>query len=137
TSASLKRQYYALRDLLARYTALREDHLRYLVKCGVLRPVVRTNADRFLAFPDLATIKQVNEALAQGGSFRSVVRSLLASRVGQLEFDFRLDAAPAKILALRRPEAPPQPKKEPGVSANDALHAEECFRSASALDDGN
>jgi len=137
TAATLKRQYYAVRDLLARYTALREDHLRYLVKCGVLRPVVRTNADSFLAFPDLATIKHVNEAVAQGGSFRTVVRSLLAARVGQLEFDFRLDAAPAKILTLRRPEAPAKKTTDTAVNANDALRAEECFRAASALDDGN
>ena len=52
--------------MLARYRALREDHLRYLVKCGVLRPVLRTNADTFFAFPDLAAIKQANEGLAQG-----------------------------------------------------------------------
>ena len=56
TPEALKRQYYALRDLMARYRALREDHVRYLVKCGVVRPVLRTNADAFFAFPDLAAI---------------------------------------------------------------------------------
>ena len=58
---ALKQQYHAMRDLLARYRALREDHLRYLVKCGVLRPVLRTNAETFFAFPDLAIIKQAND----------------------------------------------------------------------------
>jgi len=53
TPDTLKRQYHAMRDVMARYRALREDHLRYLVKCGVLRPVLRTNADTFFAFPDL------------------------------------------------------------------------------------
>jgi len=105
TPDALKRQYYAMRDLLARYRALREDHLRYLVKCGVIRPVLRTNADTFFAFPDLSPIKQANEGLTEGAPFRSVVRTLLASRQGQLTFDFRLDAAPAKILTLRRQTA--------------------------------
>ena len=45
--------------------------------------------------------------LGEGASFRAVLRNLLASRHGQLTFDFRLDARPAKILHLKRPEAPP------------------------------
>ena len=39
TPDALKRQYHGMRDLVARYSSLREDHLRYLVKCGLLRPV--------------------------------------------------------------------------------------------------
>ena len=54
-----------MRDLLARYRALREDHLRYLVKCGVLRPVLRTNADTFFAFPDLAVDQAGERRLAR------------------------------------------------------------------------
>src|SRR5476649_1615383 len=95
-----------MRDLLARYRLLREDHLRYLVKCGVIQPVLRTNADTFFAFPDLATVRQANEGLGDGGSFLSVVKSLIASRQGQLAFDFRLDAAPARIFTLRPKIAP-------------------------------
>ena len=137
TPDSLKRQYHAMRDVLARYAALREDHLRYLVKCGIVHPVLRTNADTFFAFPDVATIKQVHEGLTLGAPFRSVIRTLLASRVGQLELDFRLDAEPAKIITLRRPVSPRQPPTETRVSAGAALRAEEYFRIASALDDGN
>ena len=141
TPDALKRQYHALRDVLARYRALREDHLRYLVKCGVLRPVLRTNADTFFAFPDLATIKQANEGLAQGVSFRSVVRTLIAARQGQLEFDFRIDAAPAKIFTLRKPEHARPPASRTIVDVNAALRnsalAEEYFRAASALDEGD
>ena len=133
SAALLKRQYHALRDLLPRYRALREDHLRYLVKCGILRPVLRTNADIFFSFPDLSVIKQVNDLIAQGGSFQTIVRNLIASRQGQLELDFRLDAAPAKILALRRRAAP-----LPAVTAaRDTLLAEEYFRTGSALDGGD
>jgi TPR repeat/BRCA1 C Terminus (BRCT) domain/Tetratricopeptide repeat len=134
---ALKRQYHALRDLTIRYPALREDLLRYLVKCGVVRPVLRTNADTFFAFTDLALIKQVHEALEQGLSFRSIVRSLIAGRQGQLALDFRMEAVPAKILSLRRPaprDALPEPKT---ASARDTLLAEEYFRAASALDDGD
>src|SRR5204863_238972 len=83
----------------------REDHLRYLVKCGVIHPVVRTNADTFFAFGDVAIIKQANDDLAGQASFRAVARNLIASRLGQLAFDFRLDAAPAKILTLQLPAA--------------------------------
>src|SRR5438876_65930 len=72
TPGTLKRQYHAMRDLVSRYAALREDHVRYLVKCGVLRPVLRTNADTFFAFADLAAIRQVNESLEQGLSFHRI-----------------------------------------------------------------
>ena len=141
TPDTLKRQYHALRDVLARYRALREDHLRYLVKCGVLRPVLRTNADTFFAFPDLATIKQANEGLAQGLSFRSIVRALISARVGQLEFDFRIDAAPAKIITLRRPETarqtPARAVNDANAARRDTVLAEEYFRAASALDEGD
>jgi tetratricopeptide (TPR) repeat protein len=141
TPDTLKRQYHALRDVLVRYRALREDHLRYLVKCGVLRPVLRTNADTFFAFPDLAAIKQANEGLLQGLTFRSVVRALIAARQGQLEFDFRLDAAPAKIITLRRPETARDRAAAAAVIGNAAMRdselAEEYFRAASALDEGD
>jgi tetratricopeptide (TPR) repeat protein len=138
TPDALKRQYHAMRDLLARYGSVREDHLRYLMKCGIIRPVLRTNADTFFTFPDLAAIKQVNDDLERGGSFQSVVRALLASRGGQLAFDFKLDAQPAKILTLQRPQTRPdtaaQVSPQP-VAAREAALAEEYFRAASLLDD--
>ena len=139
TPDALKRQYHAMRDLLARYRSLREDHLRYLMKCGILRPVLRTNADTFFGFPDLPAIKQANEGLEQGLAFRGIVRSLMASRQGQLELDFRIDAAPAKIFTLRRPaerSAQPQPATT-AVPPQDTQLAEEYFRAGSALDDGD
>ena len=135
TPEALKQQYHAVRDLLARYRSLREDHLRYLVKCGVIRPVLRTNADTFFEFRDLAVIKQASDGLAQGMSFHAVVRSLLASRQRQLALDFRLDAAPAKILALRRRAASPSPRVAQPEPVRDTALAEECFCAGSALDD--
>ena len=96
TPDALKRQYHAMRDLMARYRSLREDHVRYLVKCGVIRPILRTNADTYFAFPDLAVIRQANDELGQGAAFRSVVRGRDRLPQGQMAFDFRLDAAPAR-----------------------------------------
>jgi len=136
TPAELTGRYHASRDLLARYRALREDHLRYLVKYGIIKPALRTNADTFFAFQDLAPIKQANEEMTDGASFRSVLRTLLASRRGQLAFDFRLDAAPAKIVTLQ-PRTPTARSSEPPPAARDRARAEEYFRQASALDDGN
>ncbi len=140
----LKQQYHSLRDLLARYRALREDHLRYLVKCAVLRPALRTNADTFFAFQDLALIRHVNEELEAGRSFRSVAQSLVASRDGQLALDFRLDVAPARIFTLsprtdhaagiHRSAAAAAAAK--AVASRDAALAEDYFRAASLLDDG-
>jgi len=139
TPDALKRQYHAMRDLLARYRSLREDHLRYLVKCGIIRPVLRTNADTFFAFPDLGAIKQVNDEMTGGASFRSIVRGLLASREGQLEFDFRLDAAPAKIIALQQKKRaqPSATAVEAPSRKRDPILAEEYFQTASMLDDGD
>jgi tetratricopeptide (TPR) repeat protein len=136
---TLKRQYHATRDLLVRYRALRDDHLRYLVKCGLIRPVMRTNADTFFAFTDLGVIKQANDELERGMSFRSVVRTLTAARHGQLAFDFRLDAAPAKIIALRKKPADPAPRPagQGGTMARDVALAERYFIEGSELDDGD
>jgi len=137
TVDALKKQYHAMRDLLARYRSLREDQLRYLVKCGIIHPVLRTNTDTFFAFPDLAAIKQVNETLERGGAFKSAVRTLMPSLGGQLAFDFKLDAQPAKILTLTRPQAqPPAATRAAHVTdpSNPAL-AEEYFRAGSVLDE--
>ena len=135
---TLKRQYHATRDLLVRYRALRDDHIRYLVKCGLIRPVLRTNADTFFSFADLAAIKQANDELESGVSFRSIVRTLTALRHGQLAFDFRLDAAPAKIITLRRKpaERAPQTADQAAAVARDTVQAEQYFLEGSELDDG-
>ena len=107
----------------------------------MIRPVLRTNADTFFAFPDVAVIKQANDELEQGVSFRRVVAPLLASREGQLTFDFRLDAAPAKIITLQQPAVGARPSSWPpsraAQPARDTALAEEYFRAASALDDGD
>ncbi len=108
---------------------------------GIIRPVSRANGDTLLAFPDLAVLKEANDELAAGASFRAVVRNLLAERHGQLVLDFRLDASPAKIITLpppsshRRREAAAQAARV--VPIGETARAEEYFRSGSALDDGD
>lgn len=135
TPELLKSQFYAMRDLLARYRLLREDHMRYLVKCSIITPVLRTSADTFFAFQDVAAIKQANDALAEGLSFQTAVRTLIAAQLGQLSFDFRLDAAPAKILALQKRPEPPKPAT--GALQRDTQLAEDYFTAGSALDNGD
>lgn len=133
---ALKQQYYAVRDLLARYRALREDHVRYLIKYGIVRPVLRTNAETYFGFQDVTVIKQAHDELAAGAAFRSVLRSLVASREGQLAFDFRIDAEPAKIVALRE-RAAQRPVPPIGLAAapRATALAEEYFHAASLLDE--
>jgi tetratricopeptide (TPR) repeat protein len=127
----LKQQYYAQRDLLSMYPGLREDHLRYLQKWGIVRPVLRNNSDTFYEFADLLVIRQVSAEL-QSAPFRAIVRSLQAARAGQLTFDFRIDAEPARIIRLRRQRKEPAEKESLSTAA--PTLAEEYFLKGSALD---
>lgn len=122
------------RDVLARYPALREDHLRYLEKWGLVRA---SGSARTYGFRDLAVIRQTATALAAGRPFRAVVRTLEAARHGQLAFDFRLDAEPARVLVLT-PRERPRPTHDAGEpTAQDIGRAEELFLEASVLDNGS
>ncbi|MDP2318141.1 MAG: tetratricopeptide repeat protein [Acidobacteriota bacterium] len=99
--AERRTQHYGQKDVLAMYPALRLDHLRYMEKCGLIKPAFKNNADTFFGFGDLTTLRQMAGELQQGIAFRAALRSLQASRVGQLAFDFRLDAQPARIINLK------------------------------------
>ena len=136
--SALRKQYHAQRDLLERYAHIREDHLRYMQKWGLIRPAVRTHGEAYYAFPDLGVIKQADVELAGGASFRAVLKNLLAARSGQLAFDFRIEAQPAKILQLKRREPPPLAAlMDSVVPAADASSSEQYFVAASILDDGD
>jgi tetratricopeptide (TPR) repeat protein len=133
----LKQQYYGQRDLLSMYPGLRQDHLRYLQKWGLIRPVMRTRTETYYPFSDLLLIRQVAADL-DAVPFRAIVRSLQAERSGQLTFDFRIDAEPARIIKLIRPK----PKEQAKDASKEALAqfsspqslAEEYFIKGSALD---
>lgn len=125
------------RQLLERYTHVREDHLRYMQKWGLIRPEAPAQGEASYAFQDLAVIRQADEALAEGVSFRAVLRNLIASRVGQLAFDFRIEAQPAKVLQLKRREPPPLAAFMDPTPVDAASSAEKLFIAASVLDDGD
>ena len=102
---ALRQRYHGLRQLRERYPDVREVRLRHLEKWGLVRPVVRTNADTYYGFHDLGVVKRIQEEISRGGSFRGAVRLLLAEREGQLALDFRGlrgEAQPAKVVALGR-----------------------------------
>lgn len=142
---TLKQQYYALRDVLGMYPTVREDHLRYLQKFGLIQPVFRTNAETYVRFSDLLVIRQAGAELEQGTPFRAVLRSLEASRAGQLALNFRLDAEPAKIIKLRKaarssgPAAPPPSERTTASPLFVPIpsEAEEYFIKGSMLDEGS
>jgi tetratricopeptide (TPR) repeat protein len=94
---------HGLRDIRHRYPSITENHLRYLEKWGLVRPGARGEGE--YSFTDLLTIKQVAGEVAKGTPLRTILRSLLAERQGQLELDFHsghvgADAPRAKVVAL-------------------------------------
>ena len=132
--AELREKHYGQRDVLAMYPTLREDHLRYLQKWGFIRRAFRNNADTFFGFSDLTLLRQVHNEMQGGISFRAVLRDLQASRSGQLTFDFRIDAQPARIIALK----PRETTAIPAADRNRPLTgAEQHFLMGSLLDDGS
>ncbi|MFA5908628.1 MAG: tetratricopeptide repeat protein [Vicinamibacterales bacterium] len=145
--AERRTQNYGQKDILAMYPALRLDHLRYLEKCGLIKPAFKNNADTFFGFSDLTTLRQLAGELQQGATFRAALRNLQASRLGQLAFDFRLDAQPARIIDLKSHTGTGTPGTNPlgtpgtlgtlGTSGvRELSSAEQYFLMGSLLDDG-
>ena len=146
-------QRYSPRDILVMYPSLRLDHLRYLEKCGLVKPLTVAN-ERLYGFADLTALRQISGELQQGTPFRAVVRTLQSSRTGQLAFDFRLDAHPARILELKSRTPQPLGTEAPGTQGSIPLGtpgtlstigtgafgaisaAEQYFLMGSLLDDG-
>jgi tetratricopeptide (TPR) repeat protein len=106
-------------------------------KWGLIQPARGANGEASYAFADVAVIRQADAELAGGASFRAVMRSLLASRAGQLTFDFRLEAEPAKVIQLKRPEPPPLAALMDPPLRSEPTTAEREFVEASTLDDGD
>jgi len=124
------------RNVLERYKFLRDDHLRYMAKWGLIRPQ-RRGGDTQYAFPDLALLRQADAELAEGIAFRAVLRNLLAEKSGQLAFDFRIDAPVAKVLTLTRKAPPPMAALMDAAPPEEPSSAERYFQEASVLDDGD
>src|SRR5688572_13646459 len=119
------------KQLLEMYTRVREDHLRYMHKWGLIRPEQRGDGETYYAFPDVALIRQADEAIGEGASFRAVLRNLIASRTAQLTFDFRIEAHPAKVLQLKRRDPPPLAALMDPPPVASTSTAEDYFRAAS------
>ena len=135
---TLRSQYYAPRDLRGIYPALRDDHLRYLERWGLVRPV----AGRY-SFADLHIIKQAAAELEKGASLRQVFRAIASNREGQLAFDFqppRSDRTPARVVSL--PTPPPAemtlfpPERAQQIAAANHALAAKYFLEGAELDDG-
>lgn len=105
---------YGYKDLRSLYPAISDNHLRYLEKWGLLSQSTVPRDRREYSFADLLTVRQVAAEIERGTPLRVVLRTLIADRQGQLEFDFSaLHAAPdtphAKVIALQARQAPRQP----------------------------
>lgn len=134
---TLRTQYYSARDLIGMYPGLREDHLRYLGKWGLIRPV----AGRY-SFNDLHAIKAAATELERGASLNGILRGLLAERTGQLAFDFqpsRVDTPRARVVSLPavRHEARGEADRAAQIRAANYALAAKYFLEGAELDDGD
>ena len=129
----------AARDVFGMYPALRDDHVRYLQKWGFLTPTTQRR------HPVLLPGRQPAAADPRRAATRRVVPRR-AARIagvapGQLAFDFRLDAEPARIIALSKRE-PPVPAARSAAAdvtldgSRPLSRAEQHFLDGSLLDDG-
>jgi tetratricopeptide (TPR) repeat protein len=148
TSPSSSPGPYGPRDIRSLYPAVTENHLRYLEKWGLVRHGAGSREDRVYSFADLLTIKQVAGELERGTPLRTILRTLLAEREGQLALDFHAggDAPRAKVVELqaRRPRTPNVGSATPlaadstvfPFSDPQAALAAKYFIEGSRLDDG-
>ena len=148
---------YTLRDIRSLYPAVTENHLRYLDKWGLVRAGEPRGA-RLYSFADLLTIKHVAAELERRTPLRTILRTLLAERQGQLQLDFHsghagTDTPRAKVVVLEDrkgrgvPSATQAIYPGPGASAaanggfpfNDpqTALAAKYFVEGSRLDDGD
>ena len=144
---------YGYKDLRSLYPAISDNHLRYLEKWGLLTQSAVPRDRREYSFADLLTVRQVAAEIERGTPLRIVLRTLIADRQGQLEFDFNaLHAAPdtphPKVIALQARQAARQPTSPamagpigPGSlqapADPQAALAAKYFLEGSSLDDGD
>ena len=135
--ATLRAHYYSARDLRGMYPVIRNEHLRYLEKLGLIHPV----AGRY-SFAHVHVVKQAAGELQRGAPLGSVLRDLASADRGQLAFDFqppRSERAPARVVSLPGPKGDPTPlfpeRSQEIASANYALAAK-YFLEGAELDDG-
>ena len=109
------------RQVLERCKHLRDDHLRYMQKWGLIRPAQRTSGEASYAFADVTVIRQADAELAGGASFRAVHArpAGLADRAAGVRFPFRgpagqgAAAEAAGAAAARGADGSPLPRLGP------------------------
>ncbi|MCC6162356.1 MAG: tetratricopeptide repeat protein [Acidobacteria bacterium] len=123
------------RVVRARFPALRDDHLRSLAQWRLVQPS-REQGETSYSFADLAVLRDVNEAIANGSPLKAIVRQLLAERQGQLAlFDGGSssdDSPRTRVVTL----APRQSRADESVPSAgvDTTRAEAAFEVATALE---
>ena len=101
----------AVKDIRHLYPRITENHLRFLEKWGLIRPVSSRGDPGEFSFADIATIKQLSVELERDVPLKHALRSLMSEHQGQLELDFHSSgSAPAKVVAL--PARPQRVLKE-------------------------
>jgi tetratricopeptide (TPR) repeat protein len=103
-TATVAERFYRAADLQALYR-LSPRVLRALEQMRILRPVLRTHADRYYAFGDLLILREVSGAMARGTSLGRIARRLRLERQGQLKLRLETGpaAGPAQVLEFRHP----------------------------------
>lgn len=139
---ALRAQFKTARDIRAMYPNIRDEHLRFFEKWGLVRPV----AGRFYGFTDLHLIRQAASELDKGTPLQTVVRSLSSRREGQLQLDFQTtprgreaSGHQARVVTLERKADPPPalfPITPGAPEAPDDALAARYFMEAARLDDG-
>lgn len=134
----MPQERYSARSIRQRYPHLRDDHLRYLAKWGLVHPI-RVGTDTTYGFADLVVIRQAASELERGARFRSVVRTLVAEREGQLALDFqssRQESSQARVVSLRpKPRRPTPVEAYSVVTREDQELAERYFLEGTSLDE--
>jgi TolA-binding protein len=139
--SALRAHYYAIQTIRGLYPAIRDDHLRYLEKWGLLTAVVRTPGETYFGFGDLAVIRQAAAELEAGASFRTILRALAAAGQGQLSLDFRngVTGSPGpSVVSLPSRPLRARPPGAPAAETENAMRpAERKFLTADRLDTGD
>ncbi len=123
------------RVVRARFPALRDEHLRSLAQWRLVQPA-REQGETSYSFADLATLREVHDALSQGTPLKAIVRQLLATRQGQLTlFDgsaARDEGGRARVVTLA--PRPSRADEARGRAPVDTSRAEDAFERATAMD---
>jgi tetratricopeptide (TPR) repeat protein len=145
---ALRAQFKTARDIRVMYPNIRDEHLRFFEKWGLVRPI----AGRFYGFSDLHLIRQAAAEIDKGTPLNAVLRSLSSARQGQLQLDFQAPRSrdtvghQARVVTLApKPEPPPalfpalpsQPLTGPGSAASNEAMAARYFMEGAKLDDGS